>query len=114
MPLKFWWYDGKPQDPYKPVTPTLRPTPATTKDLLDLYGKLPEEGRLLVGDKGKFFSPSDDGSKAVLMLAGENSYSAIEKHEAARGVPQTIPRSPGHNEEQCRMMRDGTPAYSNL
>jgi len=114
MPLKFWWYDGNPQDPYKPFTLPLRPPSETTKDLVDLYGKLPGEGVLLVGDKGKFFSPSDDGSKAVLMLAGESSYSAIEKHEAARAVPQTIPRSPGHNEEWFRMMRDGTPAYSNF
>jgi hypothetical protein len=113
-PLKFWWYDGNPQDPYKPFTPPLRPPTEVTKDLLDLYGKLPEEGILLVGDKGKLFSPSDDGSKAVLLLAGEQSYSAIEKHEAARTVPQTIPRSPGHNEEWFRMMRDGTPAYSNF
>jgi hypothetical protein len=29
-------------------------------------------------------------------------------------VPQTIPRSPGHNEEWFQMMRDGTPAYSNF
>jgi len=113
-PLKFWWYDGNPEDPYKPFTPPLRPPPESTKDLLDLYGKLPGEGILLVGDKGKFFSPSDDGSKALLLLSGEKSFSAMDKHEAARAVPQTIPRSPGHNEEWFRMMRDGTPAYSNF
>jgi hypothetical protein len=110
-PLKFWWYDGNPDDK---TTPPLRPPPEQTKDLLDIYGPLPAEGILLLGDKGKFFSPSDDSSKSILMLEGEKSFSAMEKHEAARAVPQTIPRSPGHNEEWFRMMREGTPAYSNF
>ena len=29
-------------------------------------------------------------------------------------VPQTIPRSPGHNQEWFNMINDGTPAYSNF
>jgi hypothetical protein len=110
-PLKFWWYDGNPADK---STPALRPPPEVTKDLIEMYEKLPEGGFLLVGDKGKLFSPNDYGGDSMLMLAGEKSYSATEKHEAARAVPQTIPRSPGHNEEWFRMMRDGTPAYSNF
>jgi hypothetical protein len=110
-PLKFWWYDGNPDDR---STPPLRPPPELTKDLLDIYGPLPAEGILLLGDKGKLFCPSSDGSRSMLMLQGEKSFSALEKHEAARSVPQTIPRSPGHNEEWFRMMRDGTPAYSNF
>jgi hypothetical protein len=85
-----------------------------TKDLIEMYGKLPSGGVLLVGDKGKLFCPNDDGSQSVLMLADEKSYSATDKHEAAQAVPKTIPRSPGHNEEWIRMMRDGTPAYSNF
>ncbi len=35
-------------------------------------------------------------------------------HEACKDVPQTIPRSPGHVEEWFRMMKDGTPSYSNF
>jgi hypothetical protein len=111
VPLKFWWYDGNPDDR---STPPLRPPPELTKDLLDIYGPLPSGGVLLVGDKGKLFTPNDDGSKSMLMLEGEKSFSALEKHEAARAVPQTIPRSPGHNEEWFRMMRGGAPAYSNF
>ena len=110
-PLKFWWYDGNPDDP---STPALRPPPELTRDVVEIYGKVPEGGVLLVGDKGNFFSPSDSAAKSVLMLKGEKSYSATEKHEAAQAVPQSIPRSPGHNEEWFRMMRDGTPAYSNF
>ncbi|HEY3863810.1 MAG TPA: Gfo/Idh/MocA family oxidoreductase [Verrucomicrobiae bacterium] len=110
-PLKFWWYDGNPSDK---STPPLRPTPELTKELVEMYGKLPDSGFLLAGSKGKLFSPNDYGGNSMLMLSGENGYSATEKHEAARVVPQTIPRSPGHNEEWFRMMRDGTPAYSNF
>jgi hypothetical protein len=110
-PLKFWWYDGNPDER---ETPALRPSPDATKDLLEIYGQLPSEGILLVGDKGKLFCPSSDGSKSVLMLNGEKSFVGTEKHEAARSVPQSIPRSPGHNEEWFRMMRDGTSAYSNF
>jgi predicted dehydrogenase len=110
-PLKFWWYDGNPDDA---STPPLRPTAEATKDLKEIFGPLPSGGVLLLGDKGKLFTPNDDGSKSLLMLEGETSYSALEKHEAARAVPQTIPRSPGHNEEWFRMMRGGAPAYSNF
>jgi hypothetical protein len=111
VPLKFWWYDGHPDDKQ---TPALRPSPEVSKDLIEMYEKLPKGGCLLVGDKGKLFSANDYAANSVLMLAGEKSFSALEKHEAARGVAQTIPRSPGHNQEWFRMMRDGTPAYSNF
>jgi len=110
-PLKFWWYDGSPDDKSQPP---LRPSPEVTKDLLDMYEKLPSSGLLLVGDKGKLFSPNDYGAESLLMLPGDKGFSAADKHEAAQAVPQTIPRSPGHNEEWFRMMRDGTPAYSNF
>jgi predicted dehydrogenase len=109
-PLKFWWYDGNPDD--KSVAP-LRPPPELTREILDIYAKIPE-GVLVVGDKGTYFSPTDSGANSVLKLQGEKGYTATDKHEAVRAVPQSIPRSPGHNEEWFRMMRDGTPAYSNF
>jgi hypothetical protein len=111
VPLKFWWYDGNPDDK---TTPPLRPPPAIANDLVEMYGKMPSGGCMLVGDKGRLFSADDYAASSMLMLAGEKSFSATEKHEAAQAVPQTIPRSPGHNEEWFRMMRDGTPAYSNF
>jgi predicted dehydrogenase len=110
-PLKFWWYDGNPDE--KSTLP-LRPPPDVTKEVVEIYEKVPDSGVLLVGDKGKLFSPNDDAANSLLMLQGEKGYSAAEKHEAAQAVPQSIPRSPGHNEEWLRMMRDGTPAYSNF
>ncbi|MBN8246731.1 MAG: Gfo/Idh/MocA family oxidoreductase [Verrucomicrobia bacterium] len=110
-PLKFWWYDGNPGD--QDLAP-LRPSADLTREIVTLQGSLPASGCLLVGERGKLFSPDDYGSQFFLMADAEKAYTAGEKHEAARAVAETIPRSPGHNEEWFRMMRDGTPAYSNF
>jgi len=117
-PLKFWWYDGNPNsdDP-----PALRPPPDLTRETWSVKppaeGKperLPESGALLVGDKGMLFSPNDYGTESYIMLKGEKEYVAMQKHPAAKDVPKTIPRSPGHKEEWFRMIRGGPPAYSNF
>ena len=109
-PLKFWWYDGNPDDP---TTPPLRPRPEWTKDVMDCFDKIPE-GILLLGDECKLFSPDSDIGNSVVMLKDEKGYTATDDHQAAKSIPESIPRSPGHNEEWFRMMRDGTPAYSNF
>ena len=111
VPLKFWWYDGNPGD--KEVSP-MRPNPELTKEILEMSGKLPDSGCLLVGDKGKLFSPDDYGSQFYVMAGGDKEYKSGKAHDAVKAAPITIPRSPGHNEEWFRMMRDGTPAYSNF
>src|SRR6185369_5270692 len=59
-PIKFWWYDGNPGD--KSVKP-LRPHEDITKEIVDLRGSLPSSGALIIGDKGKIFSPDDYGSQ---------------------------------------------------
>jgi len=110
-PLKFWWYDGSPGD--KSVK-LLRPNPDRTKEIVEMRGELPGSGCLLIGDKGKLFSPDDYGSEFYLMVGDQMEYKAGKDHDAVKAVPQSIPRSPGHNEEWFRMMRDGTPAYANF
>jgi len=110
-PLKFWWYDGNPGD--QDLAP-LRPSADLTREIVALQGSLPASGCLLVGERGKLFSPDDYGSKFFLMVDAEKALIAGDEHEAARAVAESIPRSPGHNEEWFRMMRDGTPAYSNF
>jgi hypothetical protein len=111
VPLKFWWYDGNPSDnSLKP----LRPNPELTKEITEMRGGMPGSGCLLVGDKGKLFSPDDYGSQFYLLTSGDKEYVSGGNHEAAKAVPQTVPRSPGHNQEWFNMMRDGTPAYSNF
>jgi predicted dehydrogenase len=109
-PLKFWWYDGAPGSDFKP----LRPYPNIVRDIVNMRGKLPESGCLVIGDKGVLFSPDDYGSMFFLQLEGEKTFTNGKDHEAAKAVAQTIPRSPGHNQEWINMIKDGTPAYSNF
>ena len=79
-----------------------------------MTGGLPGAGCLVVGEKGKLFSPDDYGARFYVLLKGEEEYVNGDKHEACKAVAQTIPRSPGHMQEWFRMMKDGTPAYSNF
>lgn len=120
--LKFWWYDGDPR-PRAGLKP-LRPDPDTVKDILNLRG-MPASGALVIGDKGKVFSPDDYGTQFYVLLKGEKGEKGEEEFvssgssEACKAVPQTIPRAKnrgtfGHMEEWFTMMKDGTPAYSNF
>jgi hypothetical protein len=108
--LKFWWYDGNPGDALKP----LRPQAGPSKEIIATMGKLPDSGALIIGDKGKLFSPDDYGARFFVAMKGEEEFKAGDSHEACKAVPQTIPRSPGHMQEWFRMMKEGTPAYSNF
>lgn len=109
-PLKFWWYDGNPGDALKP----LRPDAEVAKEIITMMGKLPGSGALIVGDKGKLFSPDDYGAQFYVALKGQDDFVSGDKHEACKAITQSIPRSPGHMQEWFRMMKEGTPAYSNF
>ena len=111
VPLKFWWYDGNPGD--KAITP-LRPKAELTKEVVAMKGSLPGSGCLLVGDKGKIFSPDDYGSQFYVMLNGEAKYMGSTNHEAAKAIPEKYVKSPGHDQEWFQMMRSGVPSYSNF
>lgn len=117
-PLKFWWYDGSPQD--KTVKP-LRPNQDITKEIVAMRGELPASGCLVIGDKGKVFSPDDYGSQFFILCDNEKEFVAATKHEACKAVPQTIPRNEGpggddqrQKAEWLKMIRGGPPAYSNF
>jgi predicted dehydrogenase len=110
-PLKFWWYDGNPDEKSVKI---LRPNDDLTREIVALRGKLPTSGALIIGDKGKVFSPDDYGSQFFLLGDGEKKYTKGEDHDACKVVPQTIPRSPGHYQEWIDAIRGGAPAYSNF
>jgi predicted dehydrogenase len=109
-PLKFWWYDGNPDGDIAP----LRPPANVLKEVLATYDQLPVSGALIVGEKGKVFSPDDYGARFFVCMKGKDEYTDGNQHEACKDVPQTIPRSPGHMEEWFQMMKEGKPAYSNF
>jgi len=108
-PLTFWWYDGKPDG-----ADTFRPHPDLTGDIVAKQSKLPGSGCLIVGDKGRIFSPDDYGSQFFLRMNGEKELKASKDHEAVQVIPETIPRSPGHYQEWMDAIKGGRPAYSNF
>jgi|WetSurMetagenome_2_1015567.scaffolds.fasta_scaffold56282_2 predicted dehydrogenase len=123
-PLKFWWYDGNPGDALKP----LRPPADAIKEILAMRGELPGSGCLVVGEKGKIFSPDDYGARFFILTGDSEKFEAAsrrtkkdgkdvdEEHDAIKDVPKTIPRSPGHDREWFDAMKAGKPelAYSNF
>lgn len=118
-PCKFWWYDGNPNPKHEIfkagnyVAP-LRPSADLTKEIVAQRGDLPASGCLVVGEKGKLFAGDDYGARFQVILNDEKEYVAGEKHEACIAVPQSIPRSPGHEEEWFAMMKGGPASYSNF
>ena len=71
-----------------------------------MRGRMPGSGCLLIGDKGKLFSPDDYGSDFRLFPE--------DKFEGYKGPPESVPRSPGHYHEWLRACKGGTPAMSNF
>jgi len=117
-PMKFWWYDGNPGD--KAIKP-LRPDVDAVREIVTTMGTLPSSGALIIGEKGKLFSPDDYGSRFMISMKDQSEMVAGDKHDACKSVPITIPRNEGpggddHRQkaEWFRMMKDGTPAYSNF
>ena len=110
-PLKFWWYDGNPKTSFDPI----RPKASVVSEVIALRGgKMPLSGAVIIGEKGKLFSQDDYGREFYVKLNDEKEYRHADKHEACQGVEQTIPRSPGHEQEWFDMMKGGAPAYSNF
>ncbi len=122
-PLKFWWYDGNPAT--ADLAP-LRPSADIVREIVNMQDKLPGSGALIIGEKGKIFSPSDYGEKFYLAMKGQEMTPG-DQHEACKGVPMTIPRieplanardggslTQRHMSEWFKMMKDGTPSYSNF
>lgn len=109
-PLKFWWYDGAPRGTVKP----LRPDADLTREIVGWRKKLPGSGCLIIGDKGRLFSPDDYGATSHLLLNDEKEFASITQHEACLAIPESIPRSPGHQQEWVDMIKGGPAAYSNF
>lgn len=123
--LKFWWYDGNPNEKhgiYKSgnyITP-LRPHPDVTREIIAQRGELPSSGALIVFEKGKLFSPDDYGARFQVILNDEKEFVDGDKHPAAMAVPTTIPRLEERDrdlamkKEWFDMIKGGPAAYSNF
>ncbi len=89
-PVKLTWYDKNKKPP------------------ADLFEgeEMSDSGSLIMGEKGKLYSPGDTGDEWRLLPKS--------KFEGFEGPPPTIPRSPGHHEEWIRACKGGPPAMSNF
>lgn len=89
-PVKVVWYDGKKKPP---------------KELGDGQ-ELPDNGTILVGDKGRIYSPDAYGSR--IKLLPEKDF------EGFKGPEPSIPRSPGHHREWVIACKGGPASLSNF
>ena len=55
--------------------------------------KVPGSGCLLIGDKGKLFSPDDYGARFFVKLKDEKELTDGKNHDAVKAIAQTIPRN---------------------
>ncbi|HVZ18654.1 MAG TPA: Gfo/Idh/MocA family oxidoreductase, partial [Terriglobales bacterium] len=113
-PLKFWWYDGNPETQEGKLDKPLRPDAEAVREIVNTFDKLPISGALIIGEKGKLFSDDDYGTRFFVSMKGKDEMVKGDELDIVKSVPQTIPRSPGHMQEWFRMIKDGTPAYSNF
>lgn len=88
--LRLKWFDGGLKPP---------------ADVID-GRELPGSGVVLIGDKGRLFSPDDYGGRYELLPK--------EKFADFKPPAPTLPRSPGHHQEWIRACKGGEPAMSNF
>jgi predicted dehydrogenase len=110
VPLAFTWYDGG-----------LQPYSDLTGEITELMDQVPISGCLLVGDKGKIFSPDDYGARFFIKLNDERTLVPGDQHEGVKAVPQSIPRNQfqgdsdkRHHLEWIESCKSGKPSYSNF
>jgi predicted dehydrogenase len=90
-PVHMTWYDGG----------LMPPVPAE----LPLGERLPDNGVLYVGSKGRMFHSSHGGMPQLLPR---------DLHNEAANVPKTLKRSPGHYEEWIEACKGGPRPISNF
>lgn len=94
-PVNFWWYDGGNPKPNNPFVHdgNNKPPKEVTAEIEDMMGSVPGSGCLLIGDKGKIFSPDDYGARFFLQLKDEKEMTEGKNHDAVKTIPQIIPRN---------------------
>jgi len=116
--VTFWWYDGNPRDPQ--IKPN-RPSDEVSHDIKEMLDKVPDSGCLLVGDKGKLFSPDDYGARFMVKLNDQKEFSDGRDHEAVKAIPRHIQLNEHkgdtdlrHHLEWISACKGGRPAYSDF
>jgi len=94
-PATLWWYDGgKPSANGRGGHDgSNKPPRGVTADVEALLEKIPGSGCLLIGEKGKIFSPDDYGTQFFVKLNDEKDFVSYKQHPALPGIAQKIPRN---------------------
>jgi hypothetical protein len=122
-PVTFWWYDGGNPRPDNPFAHdgNNKPPKEITSEIEEMTGQVPGSGCVLIGDKGKLFSPDDYGARFFLKLKDEKELTEGKNHGAVKAIPQTIPRNAfqgdgdfRHHQEWIAGCKGGPAPYSNF
>ena len=103
-PVTLWWLDGGQPDAKAPNGHDFsnKPPRELTADIEEMLGEVPKSACLLIGDKGKIFSPDDYGEQFFIRLNDEKKYRHYKKHEAIAAIPESIPRNPHKGDNDHR------------
>jgi len=94
-PVTFTWYDGGRPDSSAPNGHDFsnKPPHDLLVDIEAFRGEVPNSACLLIGDKGKIFSPDDYGEDFFIKRTDDSKFVHYTKHPAVALIPQTIPRN---------------------
>ena len=94
-PVTFTWYDGGKADASAPNGHDFsnKPPHDLLVDIEAFRGEVPNSACLLIGDKGKIFSPDDYGEDFYVKLTDDPKFVHFKKHAALDSIAQTIPRN---------------------
>ncbi len=81
--------------------------------LLPTFGKRPRVGCLLIGEKGHL-SAGLWNTECYVKLSEDKKFLHANKHEAAKAIPERIPRSPGHMDEWVDAIYGKAKTFSNF
>ena len=107
-PVTLWWQDGGQLDPKASNGHDYsnKPPRELTADIAEMMGEVPNSACLIIGDKGKIFSPDDYGEQFFVRLNDEKKYTHYKKHEAIAAIPQSIPRNPFKGDNDHRQHQE--------
>lgn len=102
-PVTLTWYDGgKPGNGRGGHDGSNKPPKEIMGDIEAMLGEIPGSGCLLIGDKGKIFSPDDYGEQFFVKLNDDKKFVHFKKSPVVEAIPLSIPRNPFKGDTDMR------------
>ncbi len=101
VPVTLYW-QGDGQPPAKVIRP-----------LVDVYKNNPPTGLMIVGQKGCIYT-SHWNTGGMIRLEGEPRLADVLHHAATKHIPETLPRSKGHDQEWIDACRGEGKVFSDF